>query len=209
MRPPWNAAETGAVDWYHPAGSGHKPRVCFRILSDGLALWVRYTVEDRWVRCVHRSFQAPVFEDSCCEIFLQPAESMGYFNIETNTLGTMMVSYITDPKRTCKGFKGQIQLGPEANREIERCPSIAIGSDGVIDPEISSPVTWELGLRIPFSLLGTYMGTTILPGNGAVWRGNVFKCSENSSHPHWGAWSSIGDRLDFHQPDRFGELVFV
>ena len=25
---------------------------------------------------------------------------------------------------------------------------------------------------------------------------------------HWGAWSSIGDKLNFHQPERFGRLVF-
>jgi hypothetical protein len=227
-RPPWNRATPGGVDWYHPAGSGHTPRVRFRLLSDPGNLWVRYTVEDRSVRCLHTEFQAPVFQDSCCEIFLEPPGAGGYFNVEINAIGAMMVSCITDPVRTPDGFAGQTMLGPEADRDIERWVSLSPGANGVIDPELPGPVTWELGVRIPYALLEEYRGGTVGLGTtslgtvglaglgttgagipaGTVWRGNVYKCSENSSRPHWGAWSPVGERLDFHQPARFGELVF-
>lgn len=203
----------GVVDRYHPDGSGHTPDVRFRLLSDRDNLWARFTVEDRWVRCVHTTFQAPVFQDSCCEIFLQPAGCTGYFNVEINAIGALMVSYITEAVRTSDGFAGQAKLGPEADREIERWVSLDPGVSGTVDPEIPGPITWELGVRIPYALLWTYAGPpvdmdTVGSPSGTVWRGNVYKCSENSSHPHWGAWSPVGERLDFHQPERFGELIF-
>jgi hypothetical protein len=215
-RSPWNQAEVGRVEWYHPSGSDHTPAVHFRILADTGALWVRYVVADRWVRCLHRVFQGPVFEDSCCEIFLQPEGAGGYFNVETNAVGAMMTFYITDPARTADGFAGQTKLGPQADREIKRWTSIAPNADGLIDPEIAEPLTWELGIRIPFALLERYTRPA-LPADlhengipsGTIWRGNLHKCSENSSHPHWGAWSPIGGRLDYHQPEMFGEFVFL
>jgi hypothetical protein len=45
--------------------------------------------------------------------------------------------------------------------------------------------------------------------SGQTWRANLYKCADLSSHPHWGAWAEIGERLDFHQPSRFGEIAFA
>ena len=46
------------------------------------------------------------------------------------------------------------------------------------------------------------------PEEGAVvWRMGLFKCADDSPNPHWGAWADIGERLDFHQPDKFGSLL--
>ena len=41
----------------------------------------------------------------------------------------------------------------------------------------------------------------------AFCRVGLFKCADDSPHPHWAAWADIGERLDFHQPDAFGTLV--
>ncbi|MCD6337129.1 MAG: hypothetical protein J7M01_02720, partial [Candidatus Marinimicrobia bacterium] len=38
--------------------------------------------------------------------------------------------------------------------------------------------------------------------------GNLYKCGDKTSHPHWASWSPI-DKLNFHQPKHFGEFVFV
>jgi hypothetical protein len=44
--------------------------------------------------------------------------------------------------------------------------------------------------------------------SGWTWRANFYRCADDSSHPHWGYWAKIGDRLDFHQPDRVGGIIF-
>ena len=172
-------------------------------MYDDEALLVRFTAVDRYVRCIHRRFQDPVHEDSCCELFLKPDGAEGYFNIEINAIGALAISYITDPTRTAEGFAAQTILGEDADRALERYTSL----DGPIDPEIAVPITYELACRIPFVLLERY-GASGAPRPGDRWSGNVYKCSENSSHPHWGAWSPIGDRLEYHQPDRFGAFIF-
>lgn len=58
---------------------------------------------------------------------------------------------------------------------------------------------WVLQLKIPFQLLGAS------PGNGSVWRVN-FGLTEADGHSS--SWSRL-DRLSFHQPARFGRLLFV
>ena len=199
----WSEADVARVMWYHPDGSDHKPAVEFRALYDRDALYVHFTVTDRYVRCLHHRFQAPVYEDSCCELFLEPNGIEGYFNIEINAIGALMISYITDPTRTPDGFAGRTLLKNEEDREIERRTSL----EGVIDPEITMPVMYGISYRVPFALIERYSARSA-PRSGDRWRGNIYKCSENSTHPHWGAWSPIGDRLEYHQPERFGAFIF-
>ena len=202
-RAPWSGAMVAPVAWYHRDGSDHKPQVEFRALYDREALYVHFAVSDRYVRCLHTRFQAPVYEDSCCELFLAPRGARGYCNIEINAIGALMISYITDPTRTEQGFAARTMLGEDADRAIERHTSLT----GPIDPEIAVPTTYELSYRVPFQLIERYSGCTT-PRAGDRWSGNIYKCSENSTHPHWGAWSPIGDRLEYHQPDRFGAFIF-
>ena len=199
---PWRDASVARIEWFHPEGSDHRPAVDFRALWDKAELIARYTVTDRFVRCVHTGFQDPVYEDSCCELFVKPGDT-GYFNIEINAIGALLGSWITDPTRTDKGFAGQEPLPAQADHEIRRFTTLT----GPIDPEIDRETRYEIEVRIPFVLLSQLSGT-LPPKPGDRWRGNIYKCSENSSRPHWGAWSPIGDRLEYHQPDRFGEFVF-
>lgn len=201
---PWRDAAVARIEWFHPDGSDHRPEVEFRALYDHAELIARYAVTDRFVRCIYTRFQDPVYKDSCCELFLQPGGTGGYFNIETNAIGALLGSWITDPTRTDTGFAGQAALPSRADHEIRRFTTLK----GLIDPEIDRETRYEIEVRIPFVLLAQLSGA-LPPRSGDLWRGNIYKCSENSSRPHWGAWSPIGDRLDYHQPDRFGEFVFT
>ncbi len=200
----WNALPIASVDHYHKRGSAHKPRVEFRALRTDRELVARFVVSDLYVRCLHCEFQNPVYEDSCCELFLKPDDAPGYFNIETNAIGALAVSYITDPTRTADGFRGQVVLAKDAEQRIVRSTSLT----GVIDPEIDTPTEYIVEVSVPFDLLSEVSGAKS-PRAATTWSGNIYKCSENSSHPHWGAWAPIGERLEFHQPSRFGEFVFV
>lgn len=199
----WLEAEVARVEWFHPAGSTHRPNVDVRMVYDDEALCARFSVADRYVRCVHTEFQAPVYEDSCCELFLQPDPARGYFNIEVNAVGALLVSYITDPQRTPSGFVGQTWLDADAAREIRRETTL----DAPLETELLSDVEYEVAFFVPFGLLTRY-DTAGTPSPGTRWRGNLYKCSENSSHPHWGAWSPIGEKLEYHQPALFGEFEF-
>ena len=73
--------------------------------------------------------------------------------------------------------------------------------------EIVEPIEWRVELMIPFAVMEPYVGA-IGDLSGQVWRGNLFKCADQTSHPHWASWSPIGEALNFHQPDKFGTLRF-
>ena len=77
---------------------------------------------------------------------------------------------------------------------------------GIIDPEIKEETVWYLAANIPFAFFEFH--TPLKKINSSIWQGNLYKCGDKTSHPHWASWSPI-DKLNFHQPKHFGEFVFV
>ncbi|MEA2735858.1 MAG: Carbohydrate-binding family 9 [Humisphaera sp.] len=33
--------------------------------------------------------------------------------------------------------------------------------------------------------------------------------ADESSHPHWASWRAIGEKLNFHAPEFFGDIRFA
>jgi hypothetical protein len=188
---------------FHPRSSAHRPRAQARLAWDESALHALFRVEDRWVRCVHLDYQSPVYRDSCAELFVEPAPGRGYLNFEVSCGGGLLLSHIEDPTRVGSGFARFAPVPAELGRQVEVVTSLR----GRIDPERADSLTWTAALRIPFALFETCAAART-PRAGETWRGNLFKCADDSSQPHWASWAPIGEQLDFHQPARFGELVF-
>lgn len=170
--------------------------------SAGLHLLFR--VQDRFVRCVHTGFQAPVYKDSCAEFFVRPDGEGGYFNFEMNAGGSLLVTFIEDWTRTPEGFAKCTRLGAEWDAAIPRFHSLPER----VDPERRRPTLWSLQYTIPWSLFETFRGMG-RPETGACWSGNFYKCGDETSQPHWAAWSPVGETLNFHQPAAFGTLQFA
>ena len=117
----------------------------------------------------------------------------------------MLSYYIEDPARTPDAFAKFTRLSP---------PSTASGSGiahslpSVVMPEHAGPVVWHIGCQIPLAVLEAYSGP-LGPLAGQAWRGNFYKCADDSSHPHWASWAPIGEKLNFHQPCCFAPLRFA
>lgn len=206
-RPPaqsafWAHAQTLAVDSFRPESSDHRPRVAARALYDADALYVRFDVHDRFVRSVHTGYGDPVYTDSCVEVFLQPRTPGAYVNLEVNCGGTMLSSFIEDPRRVPGGF-ARWQPIPR-----EHASSIIIAGTlpSVVDPEIAHELDWRIEMTVPFRFLSRYFGD-LRPIPGSRWRANFYKCADGTSHPHWAAWSPVRE-LNFHRPDNFGTIAF-
>ena len=201
---PWSIADTLEIDQFRPESSDHRPRTYLRLVYGAEGLHGIFSVEDRYVRSVRAAYHSEIWKDSCVELFLQPkpGSEYGYFNCEMNSGGAHLCSYITDPTRTPEGFKEFVKI-PEA---LGRTVRVRSSLPAMVDPEIPTPIDWELAFFIPFSLLERYVGSL---GNlsGQEWRGNAYKCAEEISHPHWAAWSPV-DEFNFHLPRCFGQMVF-
>jgi hypothetical protein len=190
------------LEHIRPESSAHRPQTRCELLHDSRALYLRFTVCDRYVRVVHTCFNAPVCQDSCVEFFVQPRAHGGYFNFEFNAGGALLAGYIEDPVRTPSGFKKATPLESGLCRRIEVIPSLPRR----VDPEITQPLTWTLAVKIPLAVMEQFTGSLACTP-GTLWRGNFYKCADRTSHPHWLSWSPVRE-LNFHDPECFGELRF-
>ncbi len=200
--PAWKAAETAELQSFRPESSAHHPRTRLRLLHGAGGLRGLFQVRDQFVRSIRTRYMDEVWKDSCVEIFLQPRPDAGYFNLEMNAGGAHLCSYIQDPERVPGGFKRFTRLPAEMGERIEVRSSLP----RVVDPEIAEPVTWQLNFYAPWEVLGHYSGS-LGQVRGQRWRGNFYKCADESSHPHWVSWAPI-DLLNFHIPRCFGTLCF-
>lgn len=201
--PVWRQAPVLPVAAFRPESTDHRPRTEAKLLRSPAALHGFFRVRDRYVRCVHERFQQAVYKDSCVEFFVQPTTDGGYFNFEFNCGGAMLASYIIDPTRVEHGFKDFTRLTAGQGSLV----SIYHSLPPLVEPEMGDDVTWLIEFRIPFALLEQYAGPLGDPA-GRVWRANFYKCGDETSHPHWAAWSPV-DELNFHLPRCFGRIRFA
>ena len=199
----WSRAETLKIESFHPRSSGHRPGVQARLLYDATHIYVHFQVDDHYIRSVITQPQGPVCTDSCVEFFFKPKPDSGYLNVETNGGGTFLCSYIEDHRRTPKGFEKYTPLDVSWLARI-RCHHTL---PEVVDPEWIGPCQWRLAYALPLALIESCTGPLGALA-GQTWRANFYKCGDKTSHPHWGAWSPIGEELNFHRPEFFAPICF-
>ncbi len=200
--PAWVRAETLRVAHFRPGSSDHRPRTLARLLWDELGLYGLFQVQDRYVRCAHSGYMAHTYLDSCVEIFIQPKADKGYLNFEFSCGGSLLCFYIVDPTRVPGGFQDFSPL-PESDAS-----QVAIyhSMPSRVEPEITKSTEWYLEFFIPFSVLEKWVGS-LGPVGGQEWRANLYKCGDETSHPHWASWAPL-DETNFHLPRCFGSIRF-
>lgn len=199
----WETANTLTIDHWYPSRVKHRPKTQAKVLYSDQGLYVMFRVEDRYVRAVRTKYQDFVANDSCVEFFVRPQKGKGYFNFEMNCIGTLLLFYVEDPRVVDGDFAKYEKVPEKLGRLVERYHSLS----GVIVKEIQEAVTWVVAYHIPWKVFDPYVGP-VKDLRGRSWAGNFYKCADECSRPHWGAWSPIGAKLSFHQPDRFGVLTF-
>lgn len=200
--PCWADAEIMKIDRFYKEGSNFNPEVNFKLMYDAEGLYGLFEVHDQYVRCTNTQFQSGVCCDSCLEFFVRPAAGVGYQNFEISASGTMLCMHITNPGRTAKGFIEYRFLTEEEVKDIKIFHTLP----DTVEPEQQGPCTYRLGWFMPFSLFKHLNGAPV-PTAGTVWRANVYKCGDKTSHPHWQSWTPLR-AVNFHVPDEFGKIVF-
>jgi len=200
--PAWRDVPSLAVDEFRPESSDHRPSTAVKVQYTDDALYLVYRVEDRYVRAVSPGYNAGVCTDSCVEFFVRPKPDAGYLNFEMNCGGTLLCYFVEDWRRKPGGFEKFTPVSEDLGRAVE----IATTMPPRVDPEIAEATTWSLALRLPLTLLENFVGE-LGALSGQTWRANFYKCGDDTSHPHWAAWSPVRE-LNFHDPDCFGEVTF-
>ena len=200
---PWARAAVARIEHFHAKSSGHRPQAQARLLYDDSGMYVAFSVRDQYVVCRHTEPQSPVCRDSCVETFLQPKADKGYFNFELNCGGAMLLFYVTDPTRTNGGLAGFEPVDEGLMRKIR----IHHSMPREVREEIVEPVEWWAGYFVPNEVFERYVGP-LGPAAQRQWRGNFYKCADDSSHPHWASWNPVGEALNFHVPQHFAAIRF-
>jgi hypothetical protein len=200
-KPAWKKIKAIELTNHMGDKPAHFPKVQAKIGYDPANIYVIWRVEDNYVRAVAAKHQGPVCRDSCVEFFFTPGAdtTRGYFNLEMNCGGTMLLNYQTIP------WQNVVELTAEELAKVE----VAHVMSKIVEPEIAKPTVWTVEYRFPIELLAKYMPSAVKPAPGVQWRVNLYKCADATSHPHWLTWAKVDrPRPDFHQPEYFGEVKF-
>ena len=188
-----------AIDQFMARGSAHQPKTTARVLHTDDAIHVRFDVEDQYVVVRHDQPNDPVCKDSCVEFFIQPREGQAYFNFELNAGGALWNSYGEQVEALTKVF-------PD-NGVWPGGLTVRTSHQGLIEPEITEPVSWWAEMTIPLEVFAPAY-PDLGPLAGQTWRGNFYKCADGCSMPHWGMWSAILEGSSFHQPQYYAPIRF-
>ncbi|MHC4124643.1 MAG: carbohydrate-binding family 9-like protein [Planctomycetota bacterium] len=196
----WSKAKLLDINNWMGDEPQHKPETQAKVLYDEEFIYVIFRVEDKYIKAVAQKYHDPVCRDSCVEFFFTPGEdiSKGYFNIEINCGGTMLLYH------QISRSEGRVAVSEADCDKIE----IYHSEPKIIEPEKQEPTTWFVEYKVPLAMLKKYM-KVIMPNTDVKWKANFYKCADKTSHPHWLTWSVVDlPKPDFHRPEFFGTLEF-
>ena len=148
------------------------------------------TTEKNYLREEKGPFGLP-YLDSCLEFFFSPIEDdKRYFNIEFNSNACVFFGF-------SGGSDSIMRQTPENDILDFFKPTITTNEDN-----------WEIYYEIPFYLIKRYFPDFCIY-DGKKIKANCFKCSDNSTPPHYLSWSKVeGEPFTFHKPECFGTMTF-
>lgn len=183
----------GCNNW--PEDFPYSPDVKAYLWHDKENLFIKYEVNEEFVRAIAEKDNSRVCEDSCVEFFIS-FDNDGYYNIETNCTGKILFSHR-------KGRKEDVTYGsPSVLSCIKRVASL--GSEPFDTREQKKD--WDLFLKIPVTTFFKHSFSTL---SGIDARCNVYKCGDLLPRPHYLSWQPIDTpKPDFHRPEFFGAIFF-
>lgn len=179
------------------------PQMAVRLAHTGTHLLVDYRVTEACVRAVAPHDNGNVWEDSCCELFLEPLDGEAtqgtpahtYYNIECNATGTLLIG-------NGQGREDRVRASQEVLDKVDRWASMGRKPF----PDTTGERTWRLCLAIP---AGALFHHSLASFCGLHARGNVYKCGDQLPQPHFLSLYPISTpKPDFHRPECFGLIHF-
>lgn len=184
-------AEIATINWKE---FPYLPKVSFAMGYDTNHLFLKYYIQEEHIRAMETKTNGNVWEDSCCEFFCA-FDEQGYYNMETNCIGTQLVGWgKTKTERELLPetiIHSVLKLSTLGNEAIDAC---------------SGNYSYELTMIIPASTYLQHPQLRFKPGMS--FKANFYKCGDKTPHPHFVSWSPIKiDEPNFHRPDFFGTII--
>ena len=171
------------------------PEVHVSLWHNGSSLFISYNVKEDFVRALAEKDNDKVCEDSCVEFFIS-FDDKGYYNLEANCVGKLLLSHR-------RGRKIDVEYAPEDILSgIKRVSSL--GLDKINERKQDEP--WNLTLSIPVS---TFFKHSFPSFDGIEAKCNIYKCGDRLPAPHYLSLHPISTSTpDFHRPEFFQSISF-
>jgi hypothetical protein len=185
---PWeeiDKAEIGITPWSnHP----YKMAAFAQAAYNKNGLKIRLSAEEKEPLSRFDGLLEMVYKDSCLEFFFSPAGDKRYFNFEFNPAGSMYLGFGTDRHHSVR------QVIPSYK-------------DLFLVRPFTENTFWGIEFCIPLSFMQIYHPSLKLE-KGREFRGNFYKCGEETKIPHYIVWNPIDTPgPDFHRTEFFGNLI--
>ena len=169
----------------------YKPKVTFAMAHAEGFIFLKYYVSEKAIRALNTESNGSVYEDSCVEFFVN-FDDIGYYNIECNCIGTILMGF--GPERN-----NRERLSAEVIHKIEFQATLNNNNK-------DKTVDWTMTLAIPLNVFTHHPALSL---SGKTGRANFYKCGDKLPEPHYLTWSNIEFvKPNFHLPTFFGNLVF-
>lgn len=197
----WTTVPAARIATYQWLGGGYEPVAEARLVFvPDFGFILRMSCNEQDPRAVYTEYNQPVYTDSCLEFFAAWVDGDSrYMNMEMNARGTLL---------SCLG-PGRGDRIPVADLTGGRIPTVT-GSltegDSLSTGGCHAPDWWHVTALIPTTLLARVYGVPETRfGPGMTFRGNFYKCGDETPIPHYGMWNPVGtEKPDFHRPEFFG-----
>jgi len=205
------AVSTGPITSYYTPNS---PRVTeAKLLWDDTQLYLAITCLDTDVRGTRTAHDSDVFAEDCVELFIMEQrfkdKYQHFLEYEINALGSTTDAYNVGEYEGIAGWESKGW----------KC---AVKVDGTINDKRDIDKGWTVEMSIPFfdfygnlyqteALARKYLGKSFpqcTPNPGDRWRANIHRIKYLEKSNEYFAWSPNRRPKGFHDPERFGTLVF-
>ena len=173
----------------------YKPEAAFSIGYSQHEILLKYYVAEDYFKAEKTESNQNVFEDSCVEFFIAPADDGIYYNLEFNGIGTCLMGSGTSREN-------RERADPAIIAGIRRKTSIGKGPV----TEIKGKYSWTLTIAVPLKVFFHHKTENL---KGKKLRANFYKCGDKLTIPHYLTWNPVGtSKPDFHRPEFFGFIRF-
>jgi hypothetical protein len=152
-------------------------------------LYVAFDSEDDNLQCTYKKRDDPLYDQDAVEIFLDPdGDQKNYYEFEVSPTNLIFDSFLSEYRKNKNDWNCAIQT--------------AVATEGTLNNAEDVDKKWTAELAIPFKDVGV---KAVKPGD--KWKANFFRLDTAKAGRKTYAWSAPRNN-DFHNLDRFGQIVF-
>jgi len=178
--------------------TGDEPRypTVVRALWDDTYLYVGFESEDPYIWGTLKERDKPLWDEEVVEVFLDDDSDEWSF-----------LEFEVSPNNVIVDLAVFRRGGKSHELFCWDCPDLqtAVQVDGKVNSFDGTDTSWTTEIAIPFDQCMT--APHIPPQNGDRWRANFYRIDRAHDADEYSAWSPTGE-IQFHMPNRFGNLVF-